>query len=523
MQKTLAIVLCTVISLFGNSLGITLRPKESNQLNAGEEREVSVATKRFEFKPHPGSETAAILLFDHFNMLDVYGPMEMLINQKSSIRFVTCSMEKPNDDGRTCDPASDSPGLTYVCQKPGGGPWTVADFSMANCPTDAKILFVPGAGLSTINRLVANENTARWLGERIKTSAKVVAIGNGMRLVERANAEGLTEEDSDKIIAIKGGTSAIDLTLKFLGEVGEASRPPRNNIVEAIIAYTEYTPGGKLDRGLLDGTENPTAKPTLPKQAHYSVQNPSPTMAILLYNGIEVLDTFGPIQMFQSAGIKMVTCTLDSPTITCCSKRRQRRCFPCLTEPPSAKATSHWGPLSMSPWVVSEHQQADCPDTDFLFVPGGAGTMRLFNEKTYAWLRNRTRFTKKFLTVCTGSWLVAMAGLLKDTKATTNKNFWCPFVDWNGPEVQRVKWQSDARWVSATSGDIEYWTSSGVSAGTDMSLAFIQSLNEDGFGAQRAHFAAAVNNYEWNDDKANDPFAKVGWTKGSCRRPRRRI
>jgi transcriptional regulator GlxA family with amidase domain len=45
-------------------------------------------------------------------------------------------------------------------------------------------------------------------------------------------------------------------------------------------------------------------------------------------------------------------------------------------------------------------------------------------------------------------------------------------------------------------------TSSGVSAGTDMSLAVIARL----YGRERADGIAALAEYEWQDDPARDPF-----------------
>jgi transcriptional regulator GlxA family with amidase domain len=61
-----------------------------------------------------------------------------------------------------------------------------------------------------------------------------------------------------------------------------------------------------------------------------------------------------------------------------------------------------------------------------------------------------------------------------------------------------VHWVEKARWVE----DGPFVTSSGVSAGIDVSLAVIAKL----FGRARAEQIASANEYEWHDDPARDPF-----------------
>jgi transcriptional regulator GlxA family with amidase domain len=51
----------------------------------------------------------------------------------------------------------------------------------------------------------------------------------------------------------------------------------------------------------------------------------------------------------------------------------------------------------------------------------------------------------------------------------------------------------------------KYYTSSGISAGIDMSLGFIA----DRFGEERAKEIARKMEYKWENDKENDPFAVI--------------
>ncbi len=102
--------------------------------------------------------------------------------------------------------------------------------------------------------------------------------------------------------------------------------------------------------------------------------------------------------------------------------------------------------------------------------------------------------------VCTGSALLARAGLLDCRRATTNRMdcLWTlPF----GPEVD---WIGRARWVE----DGKFFTSSGVSAGMDMCLAVIAHR----LGRETEHQVARRAEYSWHDDAASDPSR---WSTGS--------
>jgi cyclohexyl-isocyanide hydratase len=62
---------------------------------------------------------------------------------------------------------------------------------------------------------------------------------------------------------------------------------------------------------------------------------------------------------------------------------------------------------------------ADCPQADILFVPGGAGQLELMeDEKTLAFLRAQARGARYVASVCTGSLILAAAGMLEGYRAT---------------------------------------------------------------------------------------------------------
>jgi transcriptional regulator GlxA family with amidase domain len=194
------------------------------------------------------------------------------------------------------------------------------------------------------------------------------------------------------------------------------------------------------------------------------------TLGVLLFDGFELLDVFGPLEMFGMRD--------DEFTIRLISEQEEI-------------VASTQGPRS----VIDDHFAAD-RSYDILLVPGGMGTRReVGNKSLLDWLARAAEHAEIVASVCTGSALLAKAGLLDGKRATTNKRAF----DWVRSQGPKVAWQPQARWVE----DGKFWTSSGVSAGTDMALALIARL----CGIERAHEAADWAEYIWNEDSTDDPFA----------------
>lgn len=129
-------------------------------------------------------------------------------------------------------------------------------------------------------------------------------------------------------------------------------------------------------------------------------------------------------------------------------------------------------------------------------IPGGMGTRTEANNPVMLdLLRNHDAGTEYTTSACTGSAVLAKAGLLDGRKATSNKMARA-FVTSQDADVL---WQPSARWVE----DGKYVTSCGISAGIDMALALIEDLK----GRETAKNVAKVAEYIWNDDPADDPFA----------------
>lgn len=65
---------------------------------------------------------------------------------------------------------------------------------------------------------------------------------------------------------------------------------------------------------------------------------------------------------------------------------------------------------------------ADCPsDLDILFVPGGPGTAQMMQDaEILSFLQEKSRTSRYITSVCTGSLILAAAGLMTGFKATTH-------------------------------------------------------------------------------------------------------
>ena len=109
---------------------------------------------------------------------------------------------------------------------------------------------------------------------------------------------------------------------------------------------------------------------------------------------------------------------------------------------------------------------------DLLLYPGGQGTVRLMaDERHLEWLRRQAAVDQLTTSVCTGSLVLASAGLLRGRAATTH---------WSSLETlaaidPTIDVRPDERYVD--DGDIV--TSSGVSAGIDMALHLVARLAGD--------------------------------------------
>ncbi|MCB0868299.1 MAG: DJ-1/PfpI family protein, partial [Solirubrobacterales bacterium] len=116
--------------------------------------------------------------------------------------------------------------------------------------------------------------------------------------------------------------------------------------------------------------------------------------------------------------------------------------------------------------ILADKSLDEVPNPDILVVPGGFGTRSLLDhEPLLSWIRAVDRTTVWTTSVCTGSLLLAAAGLLEGRPATTH---WLARETLAGlgarPVADRVVF------------DGKYVTGAGVSAGIDMALSLVTEI-----------------------------------------------
>jgi transcriptional regulator GlxA family with amidase domain len=171
---------------------------------------------------------------------------------------------------------------------------------------------------------------------------------------------------------------------------------------------------------------------------------------ILIFPDVEVLDFCGPFEVFS------VT-RLNQPR-----RREDPSPFDVFLVAETTNPVTTSGGMRVTP----AHSFASCPPLDVLVVPGGWGTRReIDNERLVAWVAGQAARARLVTSVCTGSFLLARAGLLQAKAATTH---WAS-LDRMRAAFPGVNVESDTRWVE----DGNVLTSAGIAAGIDMALAVV--------------------------------------------------
>ena len=166
-------------------------------------------------------------------------------------------------------------------------------------------------------------------------------------------------------------------------------------------------------------------------------------IAILLYDGMTALDAIGPYDVLRQLPGAEVVFVGDTAGV----KRTEAQ------------------PLGL----VADRALADVTRADILVVPGGLGQERVMREPaTLAWIRRIHETTTWTTSVCTGSLILAAAGLLRGLRATTH---------WAALEELRQFGATPVSERVVEQGKII--TAAGVSAGIDMALQLVARIAGD--------------------------------------------
>ncbi|GKT45026.1 isonitrile hydratase [Colletotrichum spaethianum] len=207
---------------------------------------------------------------------------------------------------------------------------------------------------------------------------------------------------------------------------------------------------------------------------------------VVVFPAFQALDVFGPLDalnlLARSYNMNLYTI---AETLDPVSTKQNTTHKPATT-------TSDFGQR-----IVPTHTFQTAPPLDVLIVPGGQGTRYPGISTAINFIRERFDSLQYLLTVCTGSGVAARAGVLDGRRATTNKLSWEETIALR-PEVD---WIHKARWVQ----DGHVWTSSGISAGIDLTFAWIGAV----YGKDVAKNIADRMEYTPVEDPSWDPFADL--------------
>ena len=178
-------------------------------------------------------------------------------------------------------------------------------------------------------------------------------------------------------------------------------------------------------------------------------------VGIFIFDEVEVLDFAGPFEVFSRTRL-----------LKGAESRRSNDSAPFnpFTVSIDKKSLTATGGLK----IIADYTFNNFPKIDILIVPGGYGTRTLLNnEILLKWIKAVSDKANITASVCTGSLLLAKAGLLEGKRATTH---------WGAIEALKsiskdIHVISDRRVVND-----EIITSAGVSSGIDMAFMIVETL-----------------------------------------------
>ena len=198
-------------------------------------------------------------------------------------------------------------------------------------------------------------------------------------------------------------------------------------------------------------------------------------IGIFIFDDVEVLDFAGPYEVFSS--IKTQKNKLSKISLF-------KSPVELFTVSEKNKLIIAAGGLK----VQSDYTFFNTPKPNILLIPGGIGTRKLLcNNNVLNWIMSHKEIDL-LCSVCTGSLLLAKAGLLKNKKVTTHKGAFSLLKKISPSSIIHKK----DRFVKD-----KYFTSAGVAAGIDMSFKIV----EDFFGKVVSDNIAQYMEYKIRKDQ----------------------
>ncbi len=188
-------------------------------------------------------------------------------------------------------------------------------------------------------------------------------------------------------------------------------------------------------------------------------------IGIYIYENAEVLDFSGPFEVFSTASR---VCKNDSP-------------FSCYLISENSENVKARGGFN----VIPSFSIFESPKLDVILISGGVHNQELKKNNVLKWIKEKSDEAVAIASVCTGVFLLAEAGVVKNHKVTTH---WEDIAELktNYPNLKVVE---SERWVR----DDNIISSAGISAGIDMSLYLVEIL----YSKMLAEKTAFQMEYDW--------------------------
>lgn len=191
------------------------------------------------------------------------------------------------------------------------------------------------------------------------------------------------------------------------------------------------------------------------------------SVGILIFDDVEVLDFAGPYEVFSRTrlvpGVESRRSDDSAP-------------FRVFTVAVRADAVVATGGLR----VLPDFDLASAPGIDVLVIPGGFGTRSMLHDQPMLdWVRRAAAASARVTSVCTGSLVLAKAGLLAGRRATTHWGALATLAELD----PTIRVDAEARVVE----DVVF-TSAGVSAGIDMAFAVVEAMHGRAVADETAHY-----------------------------------
>lgn len=188
-------------------------------------------------------------------------------------------------------------------------------------------------------------------------------------------------------------------------------------------------------------TQAKSAKYACPScKVEQKIQDQKLSVCFYLYDGVEILDFAGPMEVFSYAGFKIITVAKTKT--------------PLLSQ----------GILK----IIPDYSIKDAPQTDIFAVFGGSDEVAANDPEVISWIQSRDKATKSYFSVCTGAFILGKAGLLDQLTVTTfhksiaNLQNAVP----KASVIENVRYVDNGRII----------TTAGISAGIDGALHLVAKL-----------------------------------------------